>query len=102
MNQMRMPNRLDNALRILNAILNRLNGSRIKLPTDSHFQLVNRLAYSCHLATLGYHVVLVYLGFSNDAYFDDPIVDQRHWDRVMGGYIQGVVSQSFPRTTPLL
>ncbi len=77
-------------------ILNRLNRRRIKLPLRTHFQLVNRLAYSCHLASLGYKVVLLYPGFCKDTYFKDPILDDRHWQRIMGGYIEGVVSQSFP------
>jgi hypothetical protein len=73
-----------------------LNRSKITLPFDEHYQLVNRLAYSCHLASLGYNVVLLYLGFCQDTYFDDPILNDRHWQRVMGGYMEDVVSQSFP------
>lgn len=79
-------------------VLNRLNRTRIRLPCDNHFQLVNRFAYSCHLASLGWNVILLYLGFSGDTYFEDCIRNERHWQRVMGGYLNGIVSDSFPES----
>jgi len=89
-------NQIKKRIRETQRVLNRLNRSKITLPFDEHYQLVNRLAYSCHLASLGYNVVLLYLGFCQDTYFDDPILNDRHWQRVMGGYMEDVVSQSFP------
>lgn len=91
-------NQIKKRIKETQRILNKLNRSRTKLPFDKHFQLVNRLAYLSHLASLGYNVVLLYLGFCQDTYFDDPILDNRHWQRVMGGYLEGVVSQSFPES----
>jgi hypothetical protein len=76
--------------------LNRLGCGTTYLSTQDHYQLANRLAYSVHLASLGYGVVLLYLGFLGDTYFNDPLTDRNHWQRVMGGYQQGVVPQMLP------
>lgn len=67
------------------------------LDVSRHYQLANRVAYAWKLADLGLPVVLLYLGFTGDTYFDaDYIRDDAHWQRVIGGYMQGVVSQQFP------
>ena len=76
--------------------LNRLKSGCCRLTCDDHYQLANRLAYSVKLASLGYNVVLVYLGFCGDTYFADYLTDGDHWQRVIGGYLQGVVPQTFP------
>jgi hypothetical protein len=63
----------------------------------SHYQLVNRLTCLWKLASSGIPVVLLYLGFTKDMYFPrDYLRDDAHWQRVMGGYMQGVVPQGFP------
>ena len=64
------------------------------LTCESHYQLVNRLAWAWKVATLGIPVVLLYLGFTGDSYFcDDYFNTGEYWQRVMGGYIQGVIPQ---------
>jgi hypothetical protein len=76
---------------------NRSVGSGFNLSIYSHYQLVNRLTYLWQIASLGIPVVLLYLGFTNDEYFpSDYLRDDRHWQRVMGGYMQGIVPHGFP------
>lgn len=88
--------RIRRRIRETRTALNRLGRGTTYLSTEDHYQLANRLAYTVHLASLGYPVVLLYLGFLGDTYFDDPLIDSNHWQRVMGGYLQGVVPQMFP------
>lgn len=77
--------------------LNKLCDGVFNLDVRSHYQLANRIAYAWKLADCGLPVVLLYLGFTGDSYFKgDYIRDDPHWQRVMGGYLQGVVSQQFP------
>jgi hypothetical protein len=83
-------------IREANAVLNKLCDGLFNLDVGSHYQLANRVAYAWKLASLGIPVVLLYLGFTGDTYFDDYIRDDAHWQRVMGGYLQGVVSQQLP------
>lgn len=79
------------------AALNKLCDGVFDLDVSRHYQLANRVAYAWKLADLGLPVVLVYLGFTGDTYFNaDYIRDDAHWQRVMGGYLQGVVPQQFP------
>jgi hypothetical protein len=68
------------------------------LSIASHYQLANRLTYLWKLASIGIPVALLYLGFlGDDEYFScDYLRDEAHWLRVMGGYLEGVVPQSFP------
>ncbi len=67
------------------------------LSINNHYQLANRITYLLKLASLGIPVVLLYLGFTGDDYFpNDYLRDDRHWQRVMGGYLQGVVPHRFP------
>jgi hypothetical protein len=80
-----------------NTALNKQCDGLFNLDVGSHYQLANRLAYGWKLASLGLHVVLVYLGFTGDTYFDhDFLRDANQWQRVMGGYLQGVVPHQFP------
>jgi hypothetical protein len=68
-----------------------------RLSTQSHYQLANRIAHLWKLADGGLPVVLLYLGFTGDTYFrHDYLVDNDHWQRVMGAYMQGVVPLGFP------
>ena len=65
---------------------------------DSHYQLSNRVAYAWKAAQCGLPVVLLYLGFTGDdgiADAGEPIRDAGHWDQVMGGYMAGIVPESF-------
>ena len=67
----------------------------VAISRDAHYQLSNRVAYAWKLASLGVPVVLVYLGFLGDAYFrNDYLRDADHWQRVMGGYMRGVLPLS--------
>lgn len=66
------------------------------LAIDSHYQLTNRVAHLWKLACCNIPVVLLYLGFLGDAgirhsYFRDD----EHWQRSIGGYLDGVVPHSF-------
>jgi len=73
----------------------------INIQRDSHYQLANRVAFAWKLAQCGMPVVLLYLGFLGDSGISDvgiPFRDNDHWQRVMGGYIQGILPQSFPET----
>jgi hypothetical protein len=80
-----------------NTSLNRLGLGTFRLSADNHYQLANRLAYTIKLSSLGIPVVLIYLGFIEDSYFKtDHFRSPEHWQRVIGGYLQGVVPQSFP------
>jgi hypothetical protein len=84
-------------IREANDVLNKLCDGVFNLDLGSHYQLANRVAYAWKLADLGLPVVLLYLGFLCDTYFsDDYFHNSEHWQRVMGGYLQGVVSQQFP------
>lgn len=88
---------IEGCVREADAALNKLCDGVFNLSMNSHYQLVNRVAYAWKLADLGLPVVLLYLGFTGDAYFDaDYIRDDAHWQRVMGGYIQGILPQQFP------
>ena len=73
----------------------------VNIQRDSHYQLANRVAFTWKLAQCGMHTVLLYLGFYGDIGISDagvPFRDNDHWQRAMGAYIQGVLSQSFPET----
>jgi hypothetical protein len=63
----------------------------VSISRDRHYQLSNRIAFAWKLASMGVPVVLVYLGFTGDTYFkNDYLRDANHWQRVMGGYMQGL------------
>jgi len=80
-----------------NSAMGRLGFGAFGLSADHHYQLSNRIAYAYKLATLGLPVVLMYLGFIGDCSFPkDWIRSADHWQRLVGGYIQGVVPQGFP------
>ena len=80
-----------------NTELNALCGTGFNLSLNSHYQLVNRLTYLWKLASIGVPVVLMYLGFTSDKYFEnDYLRDDHHWQRIMGGYMQGVAPHGFP------
>lgn len=89
--------RIAGCVKQANDALDKLCDGVFGLDMHSHYQLGNRIAYAWKLAHLGLHVVLLYLGFTDDQYFHaDYIRDDAHWQRVMGGYFQGVIPQQFP------
>lgn len=68
-----------------------------RLDVKSHYQLANRVAYLWKLASLGTPVVLLYLGFTGDTYFErDHLLNADHWQRVMGAYMKDVIPLGFP------
>jgi hypothetical protein len=75
---------------------NQLCGPGFNLSINSHYQLANRLAYLWKMGECGIPALLLYLGFTGDRYFADHLRNDRHWQRVMGGYMQGIVPHSFP------
>jgi hypothetical protein len=71
-------------------------GPGFNLSINSHYQLANRLTYLWKMAECGVPTVLLYLGFTGDDSFKGYLRDDRHWQRVMGGYMQGIVPHSLP------
>ena len=64
------------------------------LSRDSHYQLSDRFAWSCKLASLGIPVVLVYLGFLNAQDMSDQgklFRSYADWERTVTEYGKGVV-----------
>ena len=62
---------------------------------DTHYQLSNRVACAWKLAQCGLPVALLYLGFTGDTYFSDPLAHDEHWRRVMTTYMKGVLPAAF-------
>ena len=87
------------ALQEANRGLRALLGNDVSLRIDSHYQLANRLAWAWKLADCGVPVVLLYLGFTGDTYFNDHFKDGDHWQRAMGAYMNGVVPSGLPSRT---
>lgn len=80
----------------LNAIIPGVN-----LLRDTHYQLVNRLAYSWKIASTGIPVILLYLGFTGDEGIADvgkPIKNDEHWKQMMREYTEGILPENFPDT----
>jgi hypothetical protein len=73
--------------------------SRIAVTASSHYQLSNRIAWAWRVSERGVPVVLLYLGFLGDSYFADGFVDDGHWQRTLGAYIDGVVPLGLPGHT---
>jgi len=96
---MASPNSQRNHERIGKAISEACEGwrrmdPRVSLTRDSHYQLANRLAFTWKLATLGYPVVLLYLGFIGDEGIRDvgaPFFDNHDWERAFRQYIEGTI-----------
>ena len=100
------PNSVANARQIrhvlqqTNSAMGRLGFGAFGLSADHHYQLSNRIAYAYKLATLGLPVILMYLGFVGDRYFPtDWIRSPDHWQRLIEGYLQGVVPLGLPERT---
>lgn len=86
-------NQIDGCIQEANVALDDLCDGVFNLSIRSHYQLANRVAHLWKLATCGIPVVLLYLGFTGDTYFGDHFRLDGHWQRSMGGYLQGVVPQ---------
>lgn len=74
-----------------NADLARETGLRWQLSWDSCYQMSNRFAWAWKLTQLGYHVVLVYLGFlsAEEMVTTNTILhDTAHWEKVVHQYCQ--------------
>ena len=97
------PNGLQNHDRIGKAVheaaegLRNATGGRWNLSRDHHYQLSNRFAWSWKLATLGFPVVLVYLGFLNAQEMADegPLLRTKtHWAGAVRAHGRGVVDEA--------
>ncbi len=64
---------------------------RVSISRDSRYQLANSLAFTWRLATLGFPVVLVYLGFTGDDGISKPFADDADWMDAFRQYTSGVV-----------
>lgn len=79
-----------------NKALNDSFDGHFRLAVDLHYQLSNRVAHLWKLATCKIPVILLYLGFCGDREIEPSYFrGEEHWQRSMGGYLQGVVPQSF-------
>ncbi|WP_145357907.1 hypothetical protein [Alienimonas californiensis] len=95
------PERIKNRHSILGCInetqmrLNRAHRGRKRLSTADRYQLMNRLAYACKMASEGCDVVLMYLGFLGDRGIKkgEWLRDDRHWQRAVGAYVRGRLPQ---------
>lgn len=64
------------------------------LSRDKHYQLANRFAWSWKVATLGYPVILVYLGFLKADEMGDigePFADSGAWEKKVRQHAAGIV-----------
>ena len=70
----------------------------LNISINSHYQLSNRIAFSWKLANMGFKVILVYLGFTDDKGISDvgkPIEHQQHWQYIMETYTSNILPDSF-------
>ena len=70
----------------------------VNISRDTHYQLANRIAFSCKIASLGIPVILVYLGFLGDKNMRDvggPLRDDAHWRQIMRAYTDKLIPENF-------
>ena len=79
--------RIDIAIKDVNQKL----GEGWALAADSRYQLSNRFAWAWKVASLGYPVVLVYLGFLNAHEMDQLFTSHEAWERCLLMYADGTV-----------
>jgi len=92
----------DNHARIAAAIGEANRGLNSILPgwalsRDSHYQLCNRFAWSWKIASLGFPVILLYLGFEHAEEMHDqgpPIADAGAWVGLVKDYGRGIVPEA--------
>lgn len=96
-------NSIENHKKISSAILETNNAllkifPEIDISIDSHYQFANRIAFSWKLASMGFKVILIYLGFTGYKGISDvgkPIEDQQHWQDIMETYTSNILPDSF-------
>ena len=97
------PNGWRNHERIGNAIAEAAAGLSVAtsgswaISRDRHYQLSNRFAWACKLASLGIPVALVYLGFLNAVEMSDrgqPFRSEDEWNSVLMDHCDGIVDPS--------
>ena len=72
-------------------------GAQTRIDVRSHYQLVNRIAFTWKLATLGIPTILVYLGFTGDTGIWDvgrPFSSHDEWRSVLLGHAAQVAPES--------
>ena len=65
----------------------------VNLSIDSHYQLANRIASAWKLSSCGLPVVLLYLGFIGDTYFEDHFCTDGEWQDIMRQHLNRVFPQ---------
>lgn len=85
--------RIGAAIQEANTALNQIVAGW-NLSRDTHYQLANRFAWSWKVASLGYPVVLLYLGFLKADEMRDlgqPFADSAAWDMKLRQHAAGIV-----------
>ena len=72
------------AVMMMSHRLSRVSREKAALSINSHYQLVNRVAWSAFLANRGIPVALLYIAFTGDTGVPRFIRDEGHWQRLMG------------------
>lgn len=88
--------RIGEAIKEANAELTAQTGLRWALSRNEHYQMSNRFAWAWKLTELGYHVILVYLGFLNAQEMSDigmPFADENCWEECVKKHSQPQHSQ---------
>lgn len=93
----------DNREKIRAAILdaNQKLGQGWRLSIDSHYQVSNRFAWACKVASLGVPAVLAYLGFINAQDMPEPFASHDDWERCLLAYTDGVVPRTVWNSTQI-
>jgi hypothetical protein len=71
----------------------------VGLSIDSHYQLANRIASVWKLASCGLPVVLLYLGFTGDTYFNDCFQNDAEWQKAMQDHLKEVFPPKYVNTS---
>lgn len=98
--------RIAEAIREANQGLRAATGADWKLSRDNHYQLANRFAWAWKIASLGYPVALVYLGFIAAEEMRhsgrDLIASEGDWEKRVREYASGVVPRTAWNSTILI
>ena len=87
-NSYRNHHRICEAIREANVALAEQTGLRWTLSRNEHYQMSNRFAWAWKLTELGYHVILVYLGFLNAQEMSNPFADENCWEECVKKHSQ--------------
>lgn len=71
------------------------NYKTFNISTDKYYQLSNRIAFAWKLKQLNVSVILIYLGFTCDADFNDSFEDHVHWEKEFNNYIKDSIPINF-------